>query len=149
MSRLTQAEKDDTRRRYPKFPIQPTRGVAAPLSCSWEVAEKAYSHYAALYGMDQSLERLAQRGGFGSGEMGKLYPDWQTEESVTFRLRSVVESAKHLSKAQIRMRDDWAEASGDDRKRVELWQSLHHCGAVLADALVAFREQIELLDAKG
>lgn len=45
------------------FPIQ--RGEPIP----WEQAEWGYRAYAALYGTDQSLNRLAERGGFGKGEM--------------------------------------------------------------------------------
>ena len=35
----------------------------------WWLAEEAYSFYASLYGSGQSLERLAERGGFGRREL--------------------------------------------------------------------------------
>ena len=38
-------------------------------SVPWSVAEVAYKVYAALFGTEQSLERLAERGGFGRGEL--------------------------------------------------------------------------------
>ena len=35
----------------------------------WQLAEVIYSGYSALYGTDQSLDRIAERGGFGWGEI--------------------------------------------------------------------------------
>jgi hypothetical protein len=43
----------------------------------WEIAARAYNQYAAKYGTEQSLERLAERGGFGHCEMDMLYPNWR------------------------------------------------------------------------
>ena len=45
------------------FPIQ--QGGTVP----WWLAEIAYEHYASLFGRGQSLERLAQRKGFGREEL--------------------------------------------------------------------------------
>jgi len=43
----------------------------------WSIAEKAYKEYVRKYGTDQSLERLAERGGFGEDELnGLLFPIW-------------------------------------------------------------------------
>ena len=50
------------------FPIQD----GAP-AVRWELAEKAYTTYVSLYGKSQSLERLAERGGFGLKEFSCLY----------------------------------------------------------------------------
>lgn len=41
----------------------------------WEVAEVVYRGYSHRYGTDQSLERLAERGGFGWGEIAMHYPE--------------------------------------------------------------------------
>jgi hypothetical protein len=49
-----------------RFPIQD--GLTIP----WSLAEKAYEMYSQLYGSDQSLERLAERGGFGVTELAVL-----------------------------------------------------------------------------
>ena len=38
----------------------------------WEQAEEAYEEYAAQHGKDQSLERLAERGGFSAEEIIEL-----------------------------------------------------------------------------
>lgn len=35
----------------------------------WWLAEEAYGHYAEKFGNSQSLERLAERGGFGRKEL--------------------------------------------------------------------------------
>lgn len=60
------------------FPIQadvPRRGESGkmvyPEKCTipWWLAEVAYEHYATLFGTSQSLERMAERGGFGRFEL--------------------------------------------------------------------------------
>lgn len=38
----------------------------------WWLAEIVYEGYVALYGDSQSLERLAERGGFGWGEVAMI-----------------------------------------------------------------------------
>ncbi len=50
-----------------RFPIQDVGTVA------WAAAEHAFSNYAQRYGTDQSLMRIAQRGGFGLGEFADLF----------------------------------------------------------------------------
>lgn len=60
------------------FPIQTERGAPPhPLLIPWHIAELAYSVYASRYGTSQSLERLAERGGFGPSEMDIFLPDWR------------------------------------------------------------------------
>jgi len=49
------------------FPIQ----CGSPIP--WAEAERAYRQYAKLHGTDQSMERLAQRGGFGVQEFSCLW----------------------------------------------------------------------------
>lgn len=43
----------------------------------WAVAEVAYAKYAMLYGASQTLERMAERGGFGHLEMDTFHPTWR------------------------------------------------------------------------
>lgn len=55
------------------FPIQPTltrdrRSYFPASAVPWWLAELAYAGYVARYGDRQSLERLAERGGFSRGE---------------------------------------------------------------------------------
>ena len=53
-----------------EFPMQD--GPPIP----WKLAEEIYQIYSSLYGTDQTLERLAERGGFGWEEVaiiGKAY----------------------------------------------------------------------------
>lgn len=60
------------------FPIQSERGAKAhPTKIPWAIADLAYSVYSAKYGKEQSLERLAQRGGFGPSEMDMFLPNWR------------------------------------------------------------------------
>lgn len=60
------------------FPIQrgqPYRDETGKLvyparsTIPWWLAEEAYKHYSKMFGTEQSLERLAQRGGFGRFEL--------------------------------------------------------------------------------
>jgi len=66
-----------------RFPLQPTKGRPAPTSCPWSVADKAYSQYVIGCGRQQSLERLAERGGFGLEEMDRYYPGWEKDPAWT------------------------------------------------------------------
>lgn len=50
-----------------------------PASIPWSLAERAYVDYSRRYGTDQSLERLAQRGGFGLKELDMFVPGWRAE----------------------------------------------------------------------
>lgn len=71
-------------------------GVAPyPTSIPWHVADLAYSVYSNRYGRDQSLERLAERGGFGPLEMNDFLPNW----------RELAEDA-HVAEAVKRTRQD-------------------------------------------
>ena len=49
----------------------------------WDIAEKAYGTYSARLGKQQSLERLAERGGFSNGEMDMFHPTWRKEADET------------------------------------------------------------------
>lgn len=55
---------------YPegRFPIQRGGG-----SIPWKAAQRAYKFYVSRFGSEQSLERLAERGGFGILEFCLLY----------------------------------------------------------------------------
>jgi hypothetical protein len=73
-----------------RFPIQREydRKAPHPLSVSWKTAELAYSVYSSKYGTSQSLERLAERGGFGATEMDCFCPDWIERESEITKLKA-------------------------------------------------------------
>lgn len=74
------------------FPIQQQDGAAPhPLLIPWNIAELAYSVYSARFGNGQSLERLADRGGFGPGEMDMFLPGWRDKCSVQVELRTIVQ----------------------------------------------------------
>lgn len=54
------------------FPIQGEEGrygPTPPIKIPWSVAEIAYKEYASRHGTRQTLERLAERGGFGRDEL--------------------------------------------------------------------------------
>ena len=72
------------------FPIQTERGAKPhPRQIPWSVAELAYSVYSAKH-KGQSLERLAERGGFGPGEMDVFLPDWREKCSELVQLKNIV-----------------------------------------------------------
>lgn len=48
-----------------------------PITVPWIVGEIAYNDYARRFGRQQSLERLAERAGFGQGEMDSHFPQWR------------------------------------------------------------------------
>jgi len=66
-------------RRFPLLVIQRDIDSGIPRTIPWALAERAYADYSRRYGTDQSLERLAQRGGFGPKEMDVHVPGWREE----------------------------------------------------------------------
>lgn len=68
---------EDVRRQLPRFPLQLMRGAVGPVAIPWPVAERAWAVYAQLHGTSQSVERLAERGGFNWGEMDLYLPGWR------------------------------------------------------------------------
>ena len=85
------------------FPIQRgERGVKPhPTHIPWHIAELAYSVYSARYGTSQSLERLADRGGFGPEEMDMFLPDWRErcDENGLLR-RALWLACEHINSEQ-------------------------------------------------
>ena len=72
------------------FPVQASgRNVKPhPTRIPWSIADKAYSRYSARHGRQQSLERLAERGGFHPDEMDEYYPPWREETDEITALRA-------------------------------------------------------------
>lgn len=53
-----------------RFPIQAIDAYTGnAVAIPWEHAEEAYKEYSLQYGTSQSLQRLAERGGFGASEI--------------------------------------------------------------------------------
>lgn len=46
--------------------------IDSDIDITWDIAEKIYKKYCALFGTDQSLERIAERGGFGWDEVENI-----------------------------------------------------------------------------
>lgn len=57
-----------------RFPIQ------GGLTITWEAAERAYENYARRFGREQSLKRMAERGGFGIREYAWLWNGARDDE---------------------------------------------------------------------
>lgn len=94
------------------FPIQSERGAKPhPTRIPWSIAELAYSVYSGKYGRDQSLERLASRGGFGPGEMDTFVPDWRERCDEIASLRAQLAAAAEREQA-LRECVAWADDYG-------------------------------------
>jgi hypothetical protein len=78
-----------------RFPIQKAGTVP------WESAEKAYETYARLFGKSQSLERLAERGGFGVSEFCALFLGSNPAGCSREKLDAMIVTAALL------LSDDW------------------------------------------
>ena len=102
-----EAERDAVRGER-MFPVQKSRqyGKPHPLLIPWSVAELAYSQYH----HSQTLERIAERGGFGPSEMDTYYPDWIARCDELTALRARVEEQA----GQIKAVRDVAESSMRD-----------------------------------
>lgn len=71
------------------FPVMYERNsTPGPTTIPWTMADRAYSIYSARYGKEQSLERIAERGGFGAGELDEFIPGWREELSELAALRA-------------------------------------------------------------
>ncbi len=86
-----------------RFPLLGNKGNIG--SIPWWVAEQAYMTYANRYGDEQSLRRLAERGGFGIEEMDEYYPKWRAKCDIIDRqaaeykqLQIRLEESRKLSK---------------------------------------------------
>lgn len=103
------------------FPLQSQRDCPpGPRQIPWSIAEKAHGEYANRYGGNcQSLERLAERGGFGWGEMDGLYPAWREEVDEIRILKNALEVAL----ARI-------EDSGNGNYTIEQWVELCRIGKI-------------------
>lgn len=55
-----------------RFPLQIRDEYRRVVTIPWEYAAEAYKEYSAQYGTQQTLERLAERQGFGVEEIIKL-----------------------------------------------------------------------------
>lgn len=65
-----------------------------PTCIPWSVAELAYSSYVRQFGRCQTLERIADRGGFSPNEMDEFVPDWRERSSEITSLRARAEQAE-------------------------------------------------------
>lgn len=92
--------KPTTSRMFPVHAVRSDYAKPGPLSIPWAVAEKAYGVYALKYGKVQSLERLAERGGFGWNEMDEYYPAWREEVDELHKLRAEVDQLKQALAAE-------------------------------------------------
>ena len=77
----------------PQFPIMKSGGMKIP----WSVAEQAYLEYAKRYSDDQSLRRIAERGGFAASEMDILHPEWREHVRLKHERDAFAEALKAIA----------------------------------------------------
>jgi hypothetical protein len=122
---------------------------AHPMRIPWSVAEKAYSVYSARHGKDQSLERMAERGGFHLEEMDEYFPGWEAEASEIGRLRSALAAGAQgrIDEAVLAERAACAASSWEPQQTELAWHIARKINAstsgkdqvqVIAEALLAF-----------
>lgn len=103
------------------FPLQtsyPDKAAPGPLSIPWAIAEKAYSAYVQKHGRGQTLERLAERGGFSWCEMDILYPPWRDETD-----------ALKIAEARVRELETERDRLARALERLSEFESLAHDAA--------------------
>jgi hypothetical protein len=71
------------------FPIQADADARKPATViPWWLAEEAYTQYASMMGTAQTLERLAERGGFGRKELLDLLAGGRGDGAEIDRVRA-------------------------------------------------------------
>lgn len=121
-SSLAQAQQE--RDAAPKmFPVMGDKCAPGPFNIPWSIAEKACGAYAVQYGRRQSLERVAERGGFYWGELDDLYPQWRDETSEIVALRKALAQAQRQHSLDVVAYDELArDLERADAEVHELWQ---------------------------
>ena len=62
-----------------RAPVQNERDRSRGWTIPWAVHLEAWEAYVARYGNIQSAERIAERGGFGAGELDDFVPGWRKQ----------------------------------------------------------------------
>lgn len=98
------------------FPLLPYPPPILPY-IPWAVAERAYAAYSAKFGTAQSIECLAERGGFAKTEMDMLLPTWRQEVARLLLAEepAAQEASKPLTEADV---DRLVEAVSDALERL-------------------------------
>jgi hypothetical protein len=109
-------------------PLSSSDTKPGPRMIPWEIAERAYAEYAKRYGTSQSLERLAERGGFDVGEMDMLLPSWRNEVDVFHKLvRERDEARTSLTKLREALATSSTSEENALRARLEAVSPLVMC----------------------
>ena len=86
------------------FPLQKDKDLP------WVIAEEAYKEYKKRYGSQQSLERLAERGGFGQAEIAILLFQriQRIEQTFERTLKTVLKPLPDSAKTCVHCGQDWS-----------------------------------------
>ena len=117
----------------PMFPLQPSAGALGPIKIPWEIAEEAYGAYCREVGNNQSLERIAQRGGFYWDEMDWLLPGWRQRADLLLRYK---EEIKVLDSQNLKLRCAIdSEPELPDSMPDEIWEKVKNDRDALTELL--------------
>lgn len=129
---------------------QANQSGPSPAQIPWSVAERAYAGYVGRYGREQSLERVAERGGWYAEELDDLLPGWREEVSEITQLRAQLHEAEaqarslqaDLEVALVRL--EWACAFYAGWYDGKISQQLT-AGAVAYEFVTAIRRALQVL----
>lgn len=84
-----------------------------PRGIPWELHLEAYDKYAERYGTQQSAERLAERGGFGTGELDMFIPGWRERVDPILLLHQELATTKaRLAEAERLLKSIYKDDGG-------------------------------------
>jgi hypothetical protein len=87
-----------------EFPVMLPRGSRRMIP--WAIGVEAWQEYAKKHGTSQSVERIAERGGFGEGEMDEFVPTWRERTDTIRTLESRLAAAEAERDAAISRADE-------------------------------------------
>lgn len=126
------------------FPVMPDKSPPGPVWIPWSVAERAYGAYLLRWGKGQSLETIADRGGFYWGEMDTLYPEWRRKASEFAELNAqLTEALEHLQ-TLVGSYDGVYFHGEQESEELD-----HHCFDAVADYEAYISERTRVLAARA
>lgn len=90
----------------------PVQGFSAGIP--WSLHLRAWDGYSAKWGRGQTAERLAERGGFHTGELDEFVPGWRQEVSEIARLRAAHQEIVRKYERIMQGPPEWTSFAPDD-----------------------------------
>lgn len=126
--------------------VQNSISCPGPNQVPWWIAEKAYEGYSARYGTSQSLERLDQRGGFGTTELDMFFPGWREAIDYTKKLEAQISQLSEQVR-ELKDRAALVETGFDqllyESRTVEIYNAVEHGAGGANEELRAYWREWE------